>query len=125
MATGRVTRIRVLTPVAQTGRITKVRTVIQNSNTGRITRVRTSAGTGGTATTQTVEPFTTVNLGAGTWTQTSGPTVTPPSFTAPALPGGTVLTFTSTGTQVTITVLPHTYFALGISGTISPLQRNN
>jgi hypothetical protein len=107
-----------------TGRVTKVRTVLQTSATGRVTRVR-SIAVGSSPQTSTVEPFATVNLGTGTWAQTGGPTVTVPTFAAPALPAGTVLTFTSAGSLSTITVLPHTYFALGTSGTISPLQRTN
>ena len=102
------------------GRVTKVRTLVPAVNTGRVVRVHSVAVAPATA---TVEPFALVTLTAGS-TQTGGPTVTLPTFTAPALPFGAVLTFSSGGSISTYTVLAHTFFALGTGGALSALNRN-
>jgi hypothetical protein len=47
-----------------------------------------------------------------------------PSFAAPAVPAGGVLQFNAAGSIATITVLPHTFFALGTGGALSALNRN-
>jgi hypothetical protein len=73
----------------------------------QVSRIRSTTGSVGSAT--DVEPFSTVNLGSGTWTQTSGPTVTTPTFVAPAGPDGYTLTFVDgSSTSKTVTVLPQT-----------------
>jgi hypothetical protein len=56
--------------------------------------------------TQTVDAYTTVTLPAGTWTQTGGPPVVLDgnTFTAPAVKGGTTLTFTSGANTATVSV---------------------
>ena len=110
--TGRTTRVRTGAGFAVTGR------------TGRTTRLRAQAGTVGTATAQSVQPFDAVNLGAGTWVQTGGTTVTPPTYTAPALRGGDVQTFTSAGVTQTVTVAPHTMFRITAGG-LTGLRETN
>ena len=143
MATGRVTRVRALSVATAgsaaagtatitlsgvgtaagaapttTARVTRVRasaTAAASSQTGRVTRVRVLS-TGSSSTTQTVQPYDTVNLGIGTWTQTSGPTVTVPTFTAPGLQFGAALTFTNAGNTATVNVAPHTFFRITTTG---------
>ena len=109
--TGRTTRVRAGAGFAVLGR------------TGRTTRVRARAA-GGTATAQSVQPFDAVNLGAGTWVQTGGTTVTPPTYAAPALRGGDVQTFTSAGVTQTVTVAPHTMFRITAGGLTGYVEKN-
>jgi hypothetical protein len=119
-----------------TGRASNVRAFATNV-LGRISRIRAFASTSVHAITRIsnirflaaapsvptiVEPFTAVDLGMGSWVQTSGPAVTVPQFTAPALPAGAVLHFNASGSATT--VLPHTFFALGTGGALSALNRN-
>lgn len=74
-----------------------------------------------------------------TWTQTAGTTVTmidagtpTPQFTAPALVDGDVLTFQLTVTKVgsadvtdtvSVTVLPHVQWLIGVGGALTPYRR--
>lgn len=67
---------------------------------------------------QSVKPFETVTLHAGTWTQVSGPAVTLVSntFEAPAEPGGAVLVFTDGPHSETVTVSPWYLFFYATDG---------
>jgi hypothetical protein len=78
------------------------------TSTGSSTKAIISGGFIGGA----FDPFATIKLPAGTWTQTAGPTVTPPTLLAPgALAPGTSMIYTQpNGTTFTISVLPHTIF---------------
>lgn len=71
-----------------------------------------------------VEPFTPIDLGAGSWVQLSGPTVTltgpTNSFKAPALPDPVTLQFQQGASTVTISVFPHTIY-LAQAGADQPL----
>jgi hypothetical protein len=93
----------------------------------------TAADNSGATTTKTItvtvgaarqlEPFATATLPAGTWTQTSGPTVTITggTFTVPATIAGADLVFSSAGGTVTYHALPHTLW-IQQSGTLVPLK---
>jgi hypothetical protein len=127
VAAGRVTKVRAgagFVAPTPTGRVSRARAlataaVVAPTPTGRVTRVR-ARSTGSTSTTVTVQPYDTVNLGiTGTWTQTSGPTVTVPTFTAPAFQFGAALSFTNAGNSYAVTVKPHTMFRI-VTGGLQP-----
>ena len=129
--TGRTTRIRTRAAggTGATGRTTRIRTSSAGISgvtgaTGRTTRIRTRAVGGTAPTTQAVQPFDLVNLGAGSWTETAGVTVTVPTYTAPALPGGDVEQFTTGSTTETVTVAPHTMFRITAGG-LTGLRETN
>lgn len=71
-----------------------------------------------------VEPFTSIDLGSGSWVQLSGPTITltgsANNFKAPALPEPTTLQFQQGANTVTISVFPHTIY-LAKAGADQPL----
>jgi hypothetical protein len=65
-----------------------------------------------------VEPFTVITLPTGTWTQTSGATVTIVSnvFTVPATISGSKLTFETSSHKICVYyALPHTIWKRGTS----------
>jgi hypothetical protein len=137
MATGRTTKVRSFTGSAVRARTVKVQSKSGTTKTARTVKVRsvvtsfTAARTvkmqsktvGINPATATIEPFASVTLMAGS-AQTGGPTVVLPTFAAPALPFGAVLTFSLSGSISTYTVLAHTFFALGTGGALSALNRN-
>jgi hypothetical protein len=71
-----------------------------------------------------VEPYTSIDLGAGSWVQLSGPPITltglTNTFKTPALPDPTTLQFQQGATVVTIAVFPHTIY-LAKAGADQPL----
>lgn len=124
-----------------------------NYNIGGLSVAYNSSPTANAGTDQqSVEPFTTVTLdGSGStapagqtvasyaWTKTAGPAVTlssasaqKPTYTAPAVYGGTTLTFSlavtasgggaSTGDTVNDTILPHTTWRLDAGGALHALR---
>jgi hypothetical protein len=113
MVSVQVSRIRsTVTAGSPSVQVSRIRSVAGSTGgtgaTVQVSRIRSTVGGGGTSLTD-VEPFSTVDLGSGTWTQTSGPTVTVPTFTAPAGPDGYTLTFVDgSSTTKTVTVLPQT-----------------
>lgn len=117
MATGRVTLVRSQAAESSLGRVVAVRSQAVSGYTGRVVTIRSRAVSAAPVN-GTVEPFDPVDLGAGTWAQTAGPTVTPPVFNAPATQYGTTLTFTSGGDTATITVKPHTMFRITSGGLV-------
>lgn len=107
--TGRVSRVQSKTVGGLTGRVTKVQSRTA-SLSGRVTRIQSRTTTASSGS-QQVNPYDVVNLGAGTWTQTTGPVVTVPIFTAPAVPPpGVTLTFTQGAATQIVQVLGHTLF---------------
>jgi hypothetical protein len=103
-----------------TGRASNVRAFATNV-LGRISRIRAFAST-------SVHAITRISnirfLAAAPSVPTIVEPFTVPQFTAPALPAGAVLHFNASGSATTITVLPHTFFALGTGGALSALNRN-
>lgn len=84
-----------------------------SSGTWKVTRVRGRARVGAAPSGPVAEPFDVVQLADGAWVQTGGPPVVISpggAFVAPALPGGTDLTFQFETLSVTIHVNPHTVF---------------
>ena len=80
--------------------------------------------TGGYLSSGQVEPYRTINLPSGTWTQIAGPTIAPPTVLAPGMYGGTTLKYTqANGTEFDYLILAHSIFMRKVSdGSLYPVR---